>query len=95
MISIDVTSDHNSRLTDSAILKIVHLSANGLMSKLINLKDAASSGRWDIICVTEAQLLSLIPDSFVAIPNYIFFQHHHGTTGPTANHSVCAVCLCA
>ena len=57
------------------------------MSKLINLKDAASSGRWDIICVTETHLLSLIPDSFAAIPDYILFRHD--TTGPTAKHGVC------
>ena len=43
------------------------------MSKLTYLKDAASSGRWDIICVTETHLLSVIPDSFVAIPDYILF----------------------
>ena len=57
------------------------------MSKLANLKDAASSGRWDIICVTETHLLSHISDSFVTLPDYILFRHD--TSGPTAKHGVC------
>ena len=49
--------------------------------------DAIVTGKWDIICVTETHLLSLIPDSFVAIPDYILFRHD--TPGPTAKHGVC------
>ena len=56
------------------------------MSKLNNLRDAASSRRWDIIWVTETHLLSLIPDLFVAIPEYILVCHD--ASQPRAKHGV-------
>ena len=84
---VDAPVDSHSGLTGSTILRIVQVNINGLPSKLNLLIDVASSGKWDIICVTETHLLPHIADSFVCIPNYVLFRHD--TIGLTAKHGVC------